>query len=237
MANNFFRFKEFTVHQGKASFKVGTDGVLLGAAADLEGVETVLDVGTGTGLIALMCAQRSQASITAIEPDKPSYEQAVENARDSNRADRIRLINTDLKSFSETAPERFDTVISNPPYFRNSLLNTDPVKASARHTFSLSSTELLKASTVLLKTGGSLQLILPYAEAALFMAEAGDYGLYCSSLIKIRPNPEAKIIRMIMKFERTRKTVHEKFLSIETGDRHSYTEDYRNLTKDFYLDF
>jgi tRNA1Val (adenine37-N6)-methyltransferase len=237
MANSYFEFKRFTIRQEGAAFKVGTDGVLLGACADISGVESILDIGTGTGLIAIMCAQRSEAKIIAIEPDHNSYLQAFENVNACSWTDRISVIESDLKDFSSGNEKKFDIIISNPPYFRNSLLNPDESKASARHTFSLSSDDLIKCTNDLLKPDGSLQLILPYEEGNLFIAEAGADGLYCNAIIKVKPFPEGKIIRLIMKFERLKKTTREKYLTIETGSRHNYTEEYKGLTNDFYLKF
>ena len=237
MANSFFSFKEFTINQEKAAFKVGTDGVLLGAAADLKGALNILDAGTGSGLLAIMCAQRSGAIVTAIEPDNGSFQQAVENVSACRWSGRIKVFESDLQSFIPGNDEKFDLIISNPPYFRDSLLNPDIAKASARHSFSLSSPELISNSLRLLKENGSLQVILPYEEGSMFITEAAMEGLYCNSIIKIRPFPQGKIIRMIMKFERIRKSIHERFLSIETGTRHSYTREYMDLTRDFYLNF
>jgi tRNA1Val (adenine37-N6)-methyltransferase len=235
MGNNFFIFRQFTVRQEKAAFKVGTDSVLLGACADIAGCREILDVGTGTGLLAIMMAQRSEADITAIEPDKLSFDQAGENVNACKWADRINVVNSDLLSFSPGNPNRFDMIIMNPPYFRNSLLNPDMAKSSARHTFSLSSEDILEGASGLLKRDGSLQLILPYEEGTIFTAEAGIHGFYCNIFIKVKPNPTGKIIRMIMKFERIKKPVYEKFLTIETGTRHRYTEEYKEVTGEFYL--
>jgi tRNA1Val (adenine37-N6)-methyltransferase len=213
MANDYFSFRQFTIKQERSAFKVGTDSVLLGACADLSGTERILDVGTGTGLLAIMAAQRTGAIISAIEPDKDS----------------------DLLSFAYENEQKFDSILTNPPYFRDSLRNPDEKKSSARHAFSLSSDDILKGSSLLLKPSGSLQLILPYEEGTLFIAEASGYGFFCNRIIKVKPNPTGKVIRLIMKFERTKKPVHEKFLTIETGVRHQYTEEYKEVTKDFYL--
>jgi tRNA1Val (adenine37-N6)-methyltransferase len=237
MANDYFDFKKFTIRQERAAFKVGTDGVLLGACADLSGAKSILDIGTGTGLIAIMAAQRSPARITAIEPEEESYNQAVENVGACPWSARINLIKSDLVTFSGSFTGKFDIIITNPPFFRDSLLNPDKVKSSTRHTYSLSSAEILEASSKALSDDGNLQLILPYEEATLFITEAGLRGFYCNTIIKVKPNPSGNVIRMIMKFERIRKPVYEKFLTIETGTRHRYTEEYMEATKDFYLSF
>lgn len=237
MANKYFEFKQFKIRQEESAFKVGTDGVLLGACTDLSGAASILDIGTGTGLIAIMCAQRSEADIFAIEPDHNSYLQAVVNVKACRWAERISVIESDLANYSSGQEKKFDIIISNPPFFRNSLLNPDKSKASARHSYSLSSDDLVRGSDTLLNKGGSLYMILPYEEGTLFIAEAGAAGLYCNSIIKVKPFPEGKVIRLIMKFERLKKQIREKFLTIETGTRHHYTEEYKELTKEFYLNF
>jgi tRNA1Val (adenine37-N6)-methyltransferase len=237
MANNYFRFKQFTINQDKCVFKVGTDGVLLGACADLEGARHILDVGTGTGLIAIMAAQRSFANIVAIEPDYASYAQAVENVIKCKWKDRIEVKNEDLVKYTTSCQVKFDVIITNPPYFRDSLKNPDPDKSATRHTFSLTSFDLLQNSLKLLTDEGNIQLILPYAEGTLFIAEASTFGLFCTRIIKIKPYPSGEIIRLIMKFEKKRKPAIESFLTIETGTRHAYTEEYKEVTRDFYLKF
>ena len=236
MTGNYFRFKQFTVYQGKSAFKVGTDGVLLGAYADISNSKRILDVGTGSGLIALMLAQRSDAEIVAIEPDPDSYTQACENAGISKWCKRIRIENCDLQGFFPDDP-LFDLIVTNPPYFIDSLRNRDMPKSKARHNFSLNHTDILKGVARLLKDDGRLQLILPWAEGNLFIAEAQEFGLYCNDILKIKPVPSGIIRRIIVCFSRNKSIVAEKFLTIEKGTRHDYTQDYKNLTKDFYLNF
>lgn len=235
MSNDYFSFRQFTIRQERTAFKVGTDSVLLGACADLAGANKILDIGTGTGLIAIMAAQRSDALITAIEPDKDSFDQATENVLACKWADRILVIHSDLQSFYPENEQKFDLIITNPPYFRDSLRSPDEKKSSTRHAFSLSSNDIMQGCSRLLSIGGNLQIILPYEEGNIFIAEAGNYGFFCNNIIKVKPNPAGKIIRLIMKFKRTKKPVYEKFLTIETGVRHQYTEEYKEVTRDFYL--
>jgi tRNA1Val (adenine37-N6)-methyltransferase len=235
MSNNYFRFKQFTINQGQSVFKVGTDGVLLGASADLKGGKRILDVGTGTGLIAIMAAQRSNASIVAIEPELSSFHQACENVLNCKWKERIEVLNLGLNEFSAAFSEKFDLIISNPPFFRDSLKNPDPDKSASRHNDSLTSNDILQSAVKLLNSGGNLQLILPYTEGTLFITEASQFGLFCTRIIKIKPYPSGEIIRLIMKFERIKKPVTESFITIETGTRHHYTEYYKDITKDFYL--
>ena len=235
MANNYFSFKQFTIYQDKSAFKVGTDGVLLGASSDLSGITNILDIGAGTGLISLMLAQRCNASITAIEPDYDSYIQCVENVSHADWNKRIKVVHSSLQDFNPNN-EKFDLIVTNPPYFCDSLKSPDPRKSSARHNDSLSSDEILEGVERLLNDDGRLQLIMPYVEGNIFIADASKHGLYCNYILKIKPLPESEIRRLILTLSKTRKTPVEKFLTIEHG-RHQFTDDYINLTKDFYLKF
>lgn len=235
MANNYFSFKQFTIYQDKSAFKVGTDGVLLGAYADLNGVTNILDIGSGTGLLSIMLAQRCEAMITAIEPDHDSFIQSCENVNLVKWQKRIKIVNSDLQNFNSDN-ERFDLIVTNPPYFCDSLKSPDPRKSAARHNDSLTTVEILTGVKRLLKDDGRLQLILPYVEGNVFIADASRYGFYCNNILKIRPLPESEIRRLILTFTRTKKIPVEKFLTIEHG-RHQFTDDYINLTKDFYLKF
>ena len=236
MSNNYFNFKQFRINQEKAAFKVGTDGVLLGTYSFTEGAENILDIGTGTGLVAIMLAQRSNAKITAIEPDHESYLQACENVAACPWSDRITVIETNVQSFKDDMG-RFDLIVTNPPYFVDSLKNPDPRKSSARHNDSFTADDLLKGVSRMLKTEGHLQIILPYVEGNIFIAEAAGYGLYCNDILKIKPLPSSEIRRLILRFGKFQLKPSESFLTIEHGSRHDFTEDYINLTKDFYLKF
>jgi tRNA1Val (adenine37-N6)-methyltransferase len=235
MANNYFSFKQFTIHQDKSAFKVGTDGVLLGACACITGVRRILDVGSGTGLVAIMLAQRCGAEIVAIEPDYDSFIQGRDNVNLCKWRNRIKVEHISLQDYNDK--EKFDLVVSNPPYFADSLKNPDPRKSSSRHNDSLTTIEILENVSRLLKDKGYLQLIMPYIEGNLFIAEAHEYGLYCNSILKIRPLPTSEIRRLILTFTRKQLTINERFLTIEHGRRYEFTEEYINLTKDFYLKF
>jgi tRNA1Val (adenine37-N6)-methyltransferase len=236
MANDYFTFKQFSIYQDKCAFKVGTDGVLLGACANISGIKTILDIGTGTGLIALMLAQRSEAEIIAIEPDHNTFEQASRNVDDSKWNKRIKVENTDLQNFNP-GKIKFDLIITNPPYFTDSLKNQDIRKSTARHNDNLTNDELLKGVSRLIAEHGRFQIILPYVEGSIFIAEAQEYGLYCNNILKIKPLPTSEIRRLILAFTKDKQKVSEKFLTIERGIRHEFTEEYIKLTKDFYLKF
>lgn len=236
MANSYFKFKQFTVFQERTAFKVGTDGVLLGACAYLRNSKRVLDIGTGTGLIALMLAQRCDAEIVGIEPDPDSFAQACENVRLCNWSDRIKIENCELQNYLPSG-SGFDTIVTNPPYFIDSLVNPDEARSKARHNISLNHKDILEGARRLLKEGGTLQVIFPYAEGNVFIAKAQSFGFYCNDILKIKPVPSGTVRRIIIGLGREKLKVREKFLTIEKGNRHDFTEDYINLTKDFYLKF
>ena len=236
MSNNHFIFKQFTINQEKSAFKVGTDGVLLGAVADTDGAGKILDIGSGTGLISIMLAQKCNAEITAIEPDYESYLQTCENVNRSPWHERIKVHHTTFQNLDPNLG-RFDIIVTNPPFFSDSLKNPDPRKSAARHNESLSAEDILEGALTFMKEDGNLQLILPYVEGNIFIAEAHKYGFYCNRIIKIKPVPSAEIRRMILKFSRVQKKPSESFLTIEHSKRHEFTEEYINLTKEFYLKF
>jgi len=238
MAGNYFKFKQFVINQDLASFKVTTDSVLLGAWAGIADAGTILDIGTGTGLLALMAAQRSEAQILAIEPDRNSFMQAGINFAASPWYERLTLLHTTLQDFRPDADMLFDAIITNPPYFIDSLLNPDRGKARARHTVSLSHTELAGAADRLLTPSGSLHLVLPVNEANRFIEEAQRYGLHCTVRLKVRSTPSTSPARVLMTLTRQAVSVcEESELVIEKGGRHIYSDEYVSLTKGFYLKF
>ena len=236
MANSYFSFKQFTVRQEKAAFRVTTDSVLLGAWADLNGAERIIDIGTGTGLLALMVAQRCGALITALEPDFPSFEEARINVADSPWGSKISLVNCAVQDYVPEDGVLYDTVITNPPFFRGSLRNPDIRKAKARHDLSLNPEELLTAADRLLTREGKLQLVLPLTEGTLFMKSAEIYGFFCHRILRVKPNPATAVRRVLLTLERSPSgTPEDSTLLIENGVRHDYSDEYRALTSDFYL--
>jgi tRNA1Val (adenine37-N6)-methyltransferase len=238
LTGSYFRFKQFTVHQELASFKVTTDSVLLGAWARIESAGTILDIGTGTGLLGLMAAQRSAARITAIEPDRNSFIQAGINFAASPWHERMTLIHTSVQDFRPDGEQLFDAIITNPPYFIDSLLNPDQDRARARHTVSLTHSGLAGAAVRLLTSAGSLHLVLPVNEAGKFTEDAAIHGFKCTRRLLVRPTPSTPPARMMMTLTRQAVPVcEESELVIEIGGRHIYSDEYVSLTKDFYLKF
>lgn len=235
MPNDYFSFKQFTIRQERCSFKVGTDGVILGAYSDVAGITRVLDIGSGTGLIALMLAQRCNAEITALEPDTDSYDQMCENFRNSAWGSRLIAVNSTLQEFRSTG--KFELIVSNPPYFINSIRNPDNRKSASRHNDTLCHDDLLSGVARLLDDKGRFQVIMPYAEGNILIAMASGYGLYCSNILKIKSLPTSEIRRLVLSFSRVKTVPRERFLTIEHGPRHEFTAEYKALTRDFYLKF
>lgn len=217
--------------------KVGTDGVLLGAWADCENSKSILDVGTGTGLIALMLAQRSNAQIDAIEIDQNACEQAADNVDKSLWKDRIHVINQSLQDYKKQTDKKYDLIVSNPPYFQNSLYAPDQNRTNARHNSSLEYDDILESASGLLSENGTLNLILPYLEGTMFILKASEKGFYCVRQTNVLPNPGKQPKRLLLEFKREKKPLVEQEIIIELNKRHEYSEAYKNLTKDFYLAF
>lgn len=232
MSNDWFQLKEFKVRQDRCAMKVGTDGVLLGAWA--QGGQRILDVGTGTGLIALMMAQRyPQARIVAIDIDCEACKQAAENVATSPFADRIAVENVPLQQLSAT--EEFDAIVTNPPYFIDSLRNPDEQKALARHTCSLPYKDLCKGVQLLLSSRGIFSVVLPTDNTEKFVAEAAFAGLYLYKQYKIKTHLRKEPKRCLMAFTKFRPDcleIKECTLLDEQGQR---SEWYKALTHAFYL--
>lgn len=237
MPNNYFKFKQFTVYQDKCAMKVGTDGVLLGAWADCSGAKTALDIGVGTGLISLMLAQRTEMNVTAIEINKEASEQAKENVARSKWSNRISIEHISIQDYLKNANQKFDLIVSNPPYFQNSLLASTKERSVARHNSEMQFDDLLEAADVLLSESGRMSVILPYLEGVMFILQAVEKGLYCIRQTKVLPNPGKEPKRLLLEFQKNKKALVEQDLIIELNKRHEYSEAYKNLTKDFYLAF
>lgn len=234
-----FKFKQFTIHQDRTAMKVGTDGVLLGAWAPIAPTaQCILDIGTGTGLIALMLAQRYPSlNITAIDIDKSSIEQATENIKNSLFAQYITTHHTSLQSYNPE--EKYDAIVCNPPYFVASLKCPDSQRTQARHTDSLSFDELLSHSARLLNDEGSLSVILPVTEGNQLIALASQYGFTLTQQVHVLPTPTSAPKRLLMHFTKksmvnSQQSIVNSQLIIELA-RHQYTPEYITLTRDFYL--
>lgn len=215
--------------------KVGTDAVILGAWVNPQNAKKILDVGTGTGIIALMLAQKSDAVIDAVEIDKNSFLQAKENIENSKWRKRINVYNESFQEYSKKIPFKYDIIISNPPYFVNSYKSIFEEKNKAKHNVNLSFNELIIYSTDILDPLGVLYLIIPSDDLQKIISIAEKERLYCNEILNIFPKPRSKPKRTILKSEFVKKKLIEENLTVENGERHEYTDEYKNLTGDFYL--
>lgn len=216
--------------------KVGTDGVLLGAWVNINNAQSILDVGSGTGLIALMLAQRSNATIDAVEIDESSHLQAVDNVKKSTWSSRVRLINNSFQSFASEGIPAYDLIVSNPPYFVNSLKPPEMGRSFARHAEQLPHTELIEGVIKLVKPSGRFCGIFPYVEGNVFVASAAKKGLFCIRRLNVTSKPKGVVKRILVEFSFNRQPIDESTLSIYSNDG-GYTDEYKELTKDFYLAF
>lgn len=227
-----FTFKQFKVEHDSCAMKVSTDGILLGAWAYLKGANTLLDIGTGTGLLALMCKQRQPAlSITAVEIDEAAYKQAQQNIASSPWPN-ITVKHTTIQVFKQAAP--FDVVISNPPYFNRSLKGLSDARNTARHTDGLSFDELIHAYMRLSHEHSCFNVILPTTEAGLFIDLAKQSGLYLNAHCQIKTTPSKAFSRSLMRFSLVNTLPELTSLCIK-DDNNRYSDDYIALCKAFYL--
>jgi tRNA1Val (adenine37-N6)-methyltransferase len=238
MPNDSFEFKKFKIKQDKCAMRVSTDAVLLGAWVIPNGAATILDIGTGTGIIALMLAQKSKALITAIDIDKNSTEQAKLNVAESIYSDRVVVKHLSLQELVKTTTQKFNLIVTNPPYFIDSLKANNDNRTLARHTDSLSFDDLIFGVKKLLDEKGKFCLILPKNEAIIFREKAENKGLYLSKLMRIRTTKEkSSEKRHLMQFEFKESEFSESTLVIEEDSHRNYTKEYKELTKDYYINF
>ena len=218
--------------------KVGTDAVLLGAWVLPNGSQNILDIGTGTGIIALMIAQKSSANIIAIDIDENAVIQAKQNVLESKFANQINVQLCSFQMFANSATIKFNLIVTNPPYFEQSYKSSDEQRSHARHADVLPFEELLDGVKKTLDIKGKFCLILPRIEAEKFTLLAEKKGFQLSKLLRIKSRTDKDLAkRHIMQFEFKATEFSENTLIIEDGDRHQYTPDYITLTKDYYLNF
>lgn len=216
--------------------KTGTDAVLLGAWTPITYHPfAVLDIGAGTGILSLMLAQRSDAGvIDALEIDAAAYEQCVENFENSAWSDRLFCYHASLKEFTEDIDERYDLIISNPPFYSDTYKSDDKQRDLARFNDAMPFEHLLESVSKLLSEDGIFSVVIPYSEEDYFITTAARFGLFPQQILHVKGTTEAPIKRSLISFSFHKTTVQVSHLIIETT-RHQYTQDYINLTKDFYL--
>lgn len=235
MGNSWFQFQQFRVHQDRCAMKISTDAVLLGALAETVSSATILDVGTGTGVISLMLAQRFQeARITAVELDEDAADQAAENFLESPFSTRLRVVKLRFQDFSED--QRFDLIVSNPPYFPDHLKSKDTKRNQALHTDALSFKALLEKAVKLLKKDGQLWVILPQRQMSDFSELAGELGLFPKKKVLVRDSASKPVIREIVGFSFVDCVTDQKEIHLKNTDG-SFSDAYSSLIAGFLLGF
>ncbi|PKQ46901.1 tRNA1(Val) (adenine(37)-N6)-methyltransferase [Confluentibacter flavum] len=225
--------------------KIGTDGVLLGAWISIENNPfSILDIGAGTGILGLMLAQRSSAeTIDAIEIDDDAYEQCVDNFEQSSWGDRLFCYHASLEEFVEDMEDQYDLIICNPPFYKPTLPTSSLPKGEtlmsesrqkARFNDAMPFEHLLESISKLLSENGVFSVIIPFKEEDIFIDLASKYNLFPNRKLHVKGNPASEIKRSLIEFSFLESDTEINELIIET-ERHQYTEDYINLTKDFYL--
>lgn len=234
--NNWFEFKQFRIEQHQSAMKVGTDGVLLGAWTAVDDTRRILDVGTGTGLIALMLAQRSAAMIDAVEIDAHACEEAGSNFERSVWKERLSVFHSDFQQFAGQSDLLYDLIVSNPPFFINSLKTVDPSLAVARHSDKLSFSQLISGARKLLDRNGRLCVIIPFGSCVEFRECARMEGFYLRKLTRVVPKSGRDPKRVLLDFTLKPGYPVDNELVILDENGH-YTEDYRSLTSPYYPAF
>ena len=231
-----FQFKQFSIQQEKTAMKVGTDGVLLGAWTPIiNNPFNILDIGAGTGLIALMLAQRTQAEqIDAIEIDENAYEECVDNFENSPWNDRLYCYHAGLDEFVDEVEELYDLIVSNPPFYTAEYKSNNESRDLARFEDALPFEELVEAADFFLSDHGIFSIIIPFNEEEKILSLCLERELFPIKITRVKGTPASEIKRSLMAFTRIQQDPIINELIIEIA-RHDYTDEYKELTKDFYL--
>ena len=235
MSNSYFKFKQFTIEQSDCAMKVGTDGCLIGGWFNCKESKRILDIGCGTGLISIMAAQRCGATITGIEIDEKAATQARRNADNSPWGERIEIINGDLREY--TADHCFDTIVSNPPYFVNSLKCDDTPRTLARHSDSLDCRAFFDKCAGLLSDNGSVSIVIPCDIMEEWKAAAAEQDLYPTRITFIKTTPKKTPKRVLIEFGHNVQgstEEEEETLVLETMPG-EYSNEAKEILGDFYL--
>jgi tRNA1Val (adenine37-N6)-methyltransferase len=217
--------------------KVGTDGVLLGTWATVDSASEILDVGTGTGLIAIMLAQRSTVHIDAVEIDENACRQAGDNITKCPWFSRINLIHASFQKYSKECGKTYDLIVSNPPYFVNQYHPSEKSRSVARHDDSLSIKELVFHADSILAPDGILSVIIPAESLDMYKGYLYQKKFYVTRILYVMPSPGKPVKRVLIEAGKKEMVVKEDSLVIESAKRHDYTRQYMELTGDFYLAF
>ncbi len=235
---SIFKFKKFEIVQDNCNMKVNTDGILLGAWSETLGKRTALDIGTGTGIIAIMLAQKNKnIKVTGIDIDKHSLQQAGLNMDNSPYKDRLVAVHSSVQDFLKDRDQRFELIVSNPPFFTGGTFSSNENKANVRHTFKLPHSDLLRAVQRLLDPLGHFDLILPYLEGLRFIELADQYKLYVNKITEVKSRPDRPIERLLIRLSdyKNDDIIKDQLIIYKGQGPNNYTLDFSTLTRDFYL--
>lgn len=233
-----FQFKQFSVDDSNCAMKIGTDGCLLGAWADVSNAESILDIGTGSGIVALMLVQRNKnAFVDAIEIDNEAHLQSKNNFLNSPWNKNFTPIHSAIQTYVKNCHKKYDLIVSCPPYFVNSMKSTDQKRKLARHTDSLQFEELIAIAKRLLSINGKFSVIIPFHLADLFKEKALIEGFYITKSTNVYPREKGEPMRILFQMENQKKECHNDSIAILEEKGNLYTSDYKELTKEFYINF
>jgi tRNA1Val (adenine37-N6)-methyltransferase len=238
MLNSVFKFKRFEVIQESNGLKIGTDAIVLGALSEINSnTKLILDVGTGTGVIALMLAQKNNvdAKIIAVEINEKSAQEATQNFNNSAWSSNLNCLNISFQEFSKLHFTNIDLIVSNPPYFNNSLKSKSSAKSIAKHTQELNFSELIEHSSKLLSPEGELHVIIPANEFNFFCSVAKSNGLFLKKIYWIKPTENSIPKRVVLFYSFVKNEKSEDTIVIKDATKEKYTEQFKMLTKDYYL--
>ncbi len=232
-----FQFKQFIVNQDQCAMKVGTDGVLLGAWAPIHtNPKSVLDIGTGTGIIALMLAQRTNAEqIDALEIDEKAYEQATDNFENSPWFDKLYCFHAGLDEFIEEPEQEYDLIVSNPPFYSEDYKTNNESRNLARFQEAMPFEQLIEAADLLLSENGIFAVIIPFKEEENFIDLCAEVELFPIQITRVKGSHTTPIVRSLLAFKRFELPVSSTNEIVIEINRHEYTNEYIELTKEFYL--
>lgn len=232
-----FKFKQFSIQQECSAMKVGTDGVLLGAWAQTQGAKRVLDIGSGTGVIAIMLAQRNtEAQVIGVEIDEEASREAAANMNATPFSNRLKIISGPIQDFAWNYKYNFDLIVSNPPFYSGGTLSFAADRNDVRHTTKLSHGDLIQSVNRLLAPRGSFSIVLPHLEGLRFIEFAQRARLHPQRITEVIPRAEKSVNRLLVTFGRERVSYTTDQLIIR-AEGENFTEAYKALTKDFYLNF
>ncbi|MBX9850201.1 MAG: methyltransferase [Cytophagaceae bacterium] len=234
MSNTYFQFKQFRIHQDMCAMKVCTDACIFGAYIEASEAKNILDIGTGTGLLSLMIAQKSEGIIDAVEIEENAYTQAKENFEPSVWSKRLNIFHQSIQEFSKNADRYYDLIVSNPPFFTDNLKSSQSNRNIALHNESLSFHELAAAVKTLLSKDGSFYILLPEYEFDLFKEEASKSGLYLNEICTVKDKTDAAVLRLIGRYSFTSSALEKSEIIIKDNSG-AYSEGFKNLLKEYYL--